>query len=1015
MKATTKSAAGNSDDGMTGERQRVRRVLRPSIQTCITPLVLLAATAGAFAAVTTEPTKEQTAFFESKIRPLLADNCYKCHSLESGKSKGGLTLDTKAGVLKGGEVGPAVIPGKPEESPLIKAVNYHDKDLQMPPTKEGGKLPDAQIAALTEWVKMGAPDPRKDDVKTKLTGLTEAARKHWAYQPLTNPKQPAVKNSAWPRTAVDTFILAKLEEKGMLPLPDASKETLLRRATYDLTGLPPTPREVQDFTSDPSPQAFAKVVERLLASPAYGERWGRFWLDTARYADTIGGDRNNRRIDYRFPYAWTYRDYVIQAFNEDKPYDQFIVEQLAADKIPGITPEDPRMAALGFLTVGERFNNNNDVINDRIDAVTKGFLGLTVSCARCHDHKFDPIPTKDYYALHGIFASTLEPQDKPVIAMPALDQLTDYHSKLDALEQENSDVYYKILGDQTAKFRANPGAYLLASRRKKDRADEEELKARIALISANKLDTEVLDAVGRNVRSADPVFAPFRAMMVLETSEFPEKAPAIIADFVTGKGQKRATGNPIIIAAFKDAKPKSIEDVAEIYKKIYADLEPRVKDFFLAAAKAKALPIPGFDPAVTQLIEMPFKVEAGGAMTTAQLRDVTGRWPNQMLNRAPFNFTKINELTLTNPGAPVRAMIMADAPKPKDSAVFIRGQAETKGEVVPRRFLEVLAPDTKPFAKDSSGRLDLAHCIATKTNPLTARVLVNRVWMHHFGEGFVRTLDDVGTQSEPPSHPELLDFLAAYFMDKGWSIKQLHRVIMLSRVYQQSSDTNKAYEQIDPQNRLLWHANIRRLDFEAMRDSLLLFSGRLDSTVGGQPVNLTDEPYSYRRTVYGYIDRGNLPELMQSFDFSDPDMPNSKRATTIVPQQALFLMNSPMAIDVARRVVARPEVTGASDDLARVITLYRIIFQRNPKPPEIKMAMAFVGTENKAQVEVVAAAPVDTKLNAKIAAKRAEMKKNRDGTKAIQNEGDIVERKPLTPWETYAQALLFSNEAAYVN
>ena len=706
---------------------------------------------------------------------------------------------------------------------------------------------------------------------------------------------------------------------------------------------------------------------------------------------------------------------MIKAFNEDKPYDQFIIEQLAADRMPGITPDDSRMAALGFLTVGERFNNNNDVINDRIDAVTKGFLGLTVACSRCHDHKFDPIPTKDYYALHGVFASTLEPLDKPVISMPPLDQLTDYHTKLAALEQENRDIYFRILGEQTAKFRANPTAYLLASRRKKDKASEEELKARFALIAEHKLDNEVLDTVSRNVRSADPVFAPFRALMSLEASEFAEKAPALIAEFVTGKGQKRVTGNAVVIAAFKDAKPQSIEDVAAIYKKIFADLEPRVKPFFQAAATAKALPVPGFDPAVTQLMEMPFKVEAGNALTTAQLRETTGRWPNQMLNRAPFNFTKINELTLTNPGAPVRAMVMADAPKPRDSAVFIRGQAETKGDIVPRRFLEVLAPDTKPFAKDSSGRLELAHCIASKTNPLTARVLVNRVWMHHFGEGFVRTADDLGTQSEPPSHPELLDYLAGYFMDKGWSIKQLHRVIMLSRVYQQSSDTNKAYEQIDPQNRLIWHANIRRLDFEAMRDSLLLFSGKLDPAIGGQPVNLTDEPYSYRRSVYGYIDRGNLPELMQSFDFSDPDMPNSKRATTIVPQQALFLMNSAMAIDVARRVAARPEVAGASDDLARVIALYRIIFQRNPKPLEIKMAMTFVGTEGKAQVGVVAAAPVDPKLNAKIAAKRAEAKKNRDGTKAIQNEGEIVERRPLTPWETYAQALLFSNEAAYVN
>ena len=985
------------------------------------PLLLaaLAATgAPAFAAVTAEPTKEQAAFFESKIRPILADNCYKCHSLEKGKSKGGLTLDTRDGVLKGGEAGPAVVPGKPEESPMIKAVGYHDKDLQMPPTKDGdGKLPDAQIAALTEWVKMGAPDPRKDDVKSKLTGLTEAARHHWAYQPVTKPAQPAVKNRAWCRTAVDTFILAKIEEKGMLPMPDAGKEALLRRASYDLTGLPPTPQEVQSFMADGSPQAFAKVIERLLASPAYGERWGRYWLDTARYADTIGGDRNNRRIDYRFPYAWTYRDYVIKAFNDDKPYDQFIVEQLAADKLPNIKPDDARMAALGFLTVGERFQNQNDVINDRIDTVSKGFLGLTVSCSRCHDHKFDPIPTKDYYALHGVFASTLEPVEKPVIAMPSAEKTADFQAKAAAIEQENRDIYYRVIGEETAKFRANPGPYLMIGRKRAKNQSEEELKARFELIAKYKLDPQLGQEVARTVRPNDPVFAPFKLFMELESSEFPEKGAAILAEMASGKGRGKGL-NPLVAAAFKDAKPQSLQDVAEIYAKLFASVEPEAKEYVKAAAAAKALPVPGFDPALAQLVQMPFQIDAGGALDTEHLRDMVGKWPQQMSNRAGFAFAKLNELTLTNSGAPVRAMVVADTPKPKDSPVFIRGQAETKGEVVPRRFLEVLSPVGKPtpFAKDNSGRLDLAHCIATKTNPLTARVLVNRVWMHHFGEGFVPTPDDLGTQSEPPSHPELLDFLASYFMENGWSMKKLHRAIMLSRVYQMSSDTNAKYEQIDSQNRLLWRANIRRLDFESMRDSLLVFSGKLDRAVGGQPVNLTDEPYSYRRSVYGYIDRGNLPELMQSFDFSDPDMPNSKRSTTIVPQQALFLMNSPMAVDVARRIIARPEIYGASDDLARVIALYRVIFQRNPKPNEIKTAIQFVSAEVKAQPQLVVA-PADPKLNAKLVAKRAEAKKNnyRDGTKAIQNEGDMVERKPLTPWETYAQALLFSNESAYVN
>ncbi|MDQ3622409.1 MAG: DUF1549 domain-containing protein, partial [Verrucomicrobiota bacterium] len=342
------------------------------------------------------PSKEQLAFFESKIRPILAGNCYKCHSLEQGKAKRGLTLDTREGVLKGGETGPALEPGDPQNSLLIKAVGYKDPDLQMPP--KGEKLTPQQISDLTAWVKMGAPDPRDAprNLDAKLTGLTDAAKSHWAYLPVKRPAIPVNKNQQWCRTPVDAFILQKLEGANLLPSADADREALLRRATYDLIGLPPTPEEVNAFLADQSPKAFEKVIDRLLASPQYGERWGRHWLDTARYSDTIGGDRNNRVTEYRYPNAWTYRDYVIRAINEDKPYDQFIIEQLAADKLPGAGPSDPRLAALGFLTVGERFRNVNDIFNDRIDAVSKGFLGLSVSCARCHDHMFDPITQKDY-------------------------------------------------------------------------------------------------------------------------------------------------------------------------------------------------------------------------------------------------------------------------------------------------------------------------------------------------------------------------------------------------------------------------------------------------------------------------------------------------------------------------------------------------------------------------------------------------------------------------------------------
>ena len=1012
---------------------------------------LLASGAPVFGAATAELTKEQTAFFENKIRPILAENCYRCHSLEKGKSKGGLTLDTREGVLKGGEDGPAIKPGEPTDSPLIRAVRYEDKELQMPPNKDGdGKLKDAEIAALTEWVKMGAPDPRKDaPAASKLSGLNDKARQHWAYQPVQKPALPSVKDRTWGRTPVDAFILAKLEVKGMTPAHDATKEALLRRATYDLTGLPPSPQEMQAFVADTTPDAFSKVVERLLASPAYGERWGRFWLDSARYSDTIGGDKNaGRRNDYRYPYAWTYRDYVVKAFNDDKPYDQFIVEQLAADQLPDVKPNDERMAALGFLTVGERFTNPNDIINDRIDTVSKGFLGLTVACARCHDHKFDPIPTKDYYALHGIFVSTVEPVEKPVIAEQS-SKFGDFEKQLVAIEDQDRGIYYKILGQETAKFRSTPTAYLMAARAKKGKkqtATEEELKARNQLILQYKLDPELIQEISRRARyGTGSVFAPYRMFADLDAADFAAKAPEILANIAAGKSgatskmgaYARADGaeamvgkkgmyrqpierdpweiNPLVVAAFKDTNPQSMQEVADIYTKLFASCEPQANAYLKACADAKELPVAGFDPALVQLLEFPFKIEAGGALNTDHLRELTNFWPQKMRNRSGFLFSKVNELLLTNTGAPVKAMIVADSPRPRNSPVFIRGEAENRGEMVPRHFLEILSNGAPQAFTQGSGRLELAKCIADSKNPLTARVLVNRVWMHHFGEGFVPTLDDIGTQSEPPSHRELLDYLASYLTENGWSVKKLHRLIMLSRVYQESTQTNRAYEQIDSQNRLLWRANIRRLDFEAVRDSLLVFSGKLDRTVGGQPVNLTEEPYSYRRSVYGYIDRGNLPELMQAFDFSDPDMPNSLRTTTVVPQQALFLMNSPMCVDVARRIVARPEIAEAQDDLSKVTALYHVIFQRNPQPVEIQLAMKFVSTEDANQPQAAPAAPIAAKLLRLTKKFQGAGKGYGDGGKPIQNSGDLVERKPLTAWETYAQALLFSNEASYVN
>ncbi|MCC6823055.1 MAG: PSD1 domain-containing protein [Verrucomicrobia subdivision 3 bacterium] len=782
-----------------------------------------------------ELTPAQTQFFENKIRPLLAENCYPCHSPQADKVKGGLRLDTRDGLLKGGVTGPALVPGDLEKSLLIMAVRYSDPDLQMPPKDK--KLSAAQIADLEAWVKMGAPDPRI--APAAQPAWKESSKAHWAWQPLTQPSGPEVKDAGWAKTPVDNFILAKLEEKNLKPNPPADKRTLIRRATFDLIGLPPTTEEVAAFLDDESPTAFANVVDRLLASPHYGERWGRHWLDVARYSDTKGQIKRQRE-DPNYPYAWTYRDYVIRSLNEDKPYNIFIIEQLAADKLPATKRNPTNLTALGFLTVGDRFMGMpNDIINDRIDVVTKGFLGLTVSCARCHDHKFDPIPTQDYYSLHGIFASTTEPSVETVVQkIENTPAYLDYYKQRNQLEAQKE----KLETD----FRE--------SRRNRDR--------------------EKLREVQRAIRQ---------------------------------------------------------------------------------------------------------------------------------------NAGAVAQLEMSHPGAPMRAMRVQDSTRPHDSPVFLRGEAQNRGAVVPRRFLEILSPPNRPALTNGSGRLELAHAIANPSNPLTPRVLINRLWQHHFGAGFVTTPDDFGTMAEPPSHPELLDYLAARFIAEGWSLKKMHRLIMLSSVYQQSSASNPRYAQVDPGNRLLWRANIQRLEFEALRDSLLAIGGSLDERLYGRPVNLERNADSLRRTIYGTVDRSDVLDVLLNFDFANPDMPSGKRYETFVPQQALFLMNSPVVVEQAKRLVSLKTFADCADDAARIQFLYERIYQRPARADELRLGLDFI-----------AQAPITERPVTEAAPSPLSERPRRVGPKQLQRfqkkqPAETKPRTPLTGWQEYAHALLQANEASFVN
>ena len=761
-------------------------------------------------------TPEETEFFEKSVRPVLSEHCYKCHGPE--KQKAALRLDSRDAVMKGTDDGPIVVSGKPDESSLIKSIR-HQGDSKMPEKED--KLPDAQIAALSEWVKLGLPWPENDKPATP-NAREEAAKKHWAFQPVRDPAVPAVADEKkWAKSELDRFILAKLEPAGLAPSPPADPRTLLRRMTFDLTGLPPTSGEVSAFESesirDPH-SAIRNATDRLLASPRYGERWGRYWLDVARYADTKGYVFTEER---RYGFAYTYRDWVIKALNDDLPYDQFLIHQIAADRVAA--PGDTRpLAALGFLTLGRRFlNNQHEIIDDRIDLIARGTMGLTVACARCHDHKFDPISQKDYYALYGVFASSVEPKELPLL--PA--------------------------------------------------------------------DTDP---------QADATYRREHAKLQAESDRF---------------------------------------------------LAEKCGELSLAASVLTG--VPTFVP--------PLPRDALKGLLSATERDRS----RELANKA----AALN----ASPEAPPRAMAMADGPI-VEPHVFKRGNPGAPGDAVPRRFITVLSRgNPQPFTQ-GSGRLELAQAIASKENPLTARVLVNRVWLYHFGKGLVRTPADFGIRGDAPTHPELLDWLASRFVEDGWSLKKLHRRIMLSAAYQQTSDENPKAALADPENRLISRMNRRRLDFEATRDSLLCVAGQLDPALGGRPVEITAQPFPHRRTVYSFIDRQNLPGVFRTFDFASPDTTNSQRHVTTVPQQALFLMNSPFVIEQARALVAQPHFKQSPPSAGQVQELYARIFARPAESAEVEAGLRFL------------AMPAES-----------------------------LGPAPLSPWEKYAQVLLETNEFAFVD
>jgi len=778
-------------------------------------------------------------FFETKIRPVLATKCYGCHSSKLKAPMGGLILDTKAGMQKGGALGPILVAGKPAESQLLKALRFTDPQLQMPPT---GKLPDTVIADFEQWIAAGAVDPRKDaatttSTPTPLRGMPiEQGRKWWAFQPVQEMAAPGVRDTAWAKTKIDQFVLARLEEKGLKPSPPADARTLVQRAYIDLVGYKPSYEEVEAFVNDRSPDAYEKLVERLLASPQYGERWGRHWMDVARFAED---NPTSEATNPPYPFAWRYRDWVIEAMNKDVPYDRFVKLQLAADLMPGTPRED--MRALGFLGAAPVYHKDlrlsADVIggfltddwDERVDAVTRGLMGLTVACARCHDHKFDPILTKDYYGLVGVFASTMRAE------RPMFDVDPKIESRYLWMQNRLFDLHYSanlLTGEASTVENAAP-------RVAKWKAEIESLKTEIKGLE---------EQYPKLVKSLEKYWT------------FPPPKPP-------------APKPPVAAAAAAAVDPPPVDG----RRRPRGSTEPFMNAVFEAA---------------------------------------------QYVDGSDANYTFINYK-------------LGEA---RDFPVLLHGNVATPGEVVPRHFLTVLSNGDSTF-KNGSGRLELADRIFADAAPLTARVIVNRVWDWHFGKPLAPTTSDFGTQGEKPTHPQLLDDLAARFIAHGYSLKWLNREMMLTSAYRQASRPRADAEKIDQANTFLWRMNPRRLDVESYRDSLLRAAGKLSDKMYGVSEDV-DSDKSVRRTVYSRVSRGRLSKLFLLYDFPDPSQTAPGRDLTISSLQQLFIMNSSFMREEGKALAE--SVAQEADNPAKVRSLYRKILSRDPSSKEMDLALSYL-------------------------------------------------------------------------
>jgi hypothetical protein len=802
-------------------------------------------------------------FFEMKVRPVLAKHCLSCHA---GTKMGGLEMTSRESLLRGGNSGPAVQPGKPEESLLIQAVRQTHARIKMPPT---GRLPESEIEDLVAWIREGAEWPHRE---APPPAISAEQRKWWSLQPVRKPAPPEVRKSAWATSPIDRFILAQLEAKNLRPAPPADRRTLLRRATYDLTGLPPTPEEVEAFAADRAPDAFARVIDRLLASPRYGERWGRYWLDIARYSD----DKLNSTQDEPQPNVWRYRDWVIQALNDDMPYDAFVKAQIAGDFME---PKERYLAGLGF------FANSPQFQDDRVDALTRGFLGLTVACAQCHDHKFDPIPTRDYYSLLGVFENS-KPGQFPLAPVEVVEE---YDRRKKAADDQARSVreFEEQQATQLAEILAAQSARYVEAVRNKAAAD-------------SSLDAETLERWTKYLdgKQEHPFLRGWREPS-FDVAGFERKLLEVIAE-----KKEIDRENLIRLGGKDDARTVRVVEVRSLERDKYV-LWREVAGGILYYK----------DDKVDRFLAPQWKAHLD------RLRVERERRKKEVPEHYPF------------------LMTLKDVEKPQNMRIRIKGNRENLGDEAPRQFLTALSNGhPKPFKK-GSGRIELAEAIACAENPLTARVMVNRVWMYHFGRPLVGTPGNFGRLGEQPSHPELLDYLAARLVELDWSLKALHREIMLSRVYALSAKALEPNQTADPDNKLLWRANRRRLDAEPMRDTLLFVSGELDERRGGEALKLIDSN-NLRRTVYGFVSRRKLDGTLALFDFPNPVATSDGRVLTATPLQQLFFLNSEFTRKRAEALARQLESAG--DDRARIARAYELLFQRRPAETEVRTGLEYL-------------------------------------------------------------------------